>query len=44
LVANREKYPLIPTSIYGNKFPEGYEEAMRSISVDAVLKKITEII
>lgn len=44
LVANREKYPLIPTSVYGNKFPEGYEEAMRSISVDAVLKKITEII
>jgi ADP-heptose:LPS heptosyltransferase len=44
LVANREVYPLIPTSVYGNKFPAGYEEAMRGISVETVLQKMLEII
>jgi len=44
LVANRDEFPLIPTSVYGNKFPDGYEDAMRSISVETVLKKIAEII
>lgn len=44
LVADREEYPLIPTSVYGNKFPAGYENAMRSISVATVLKKIVEVI
>lgn len=44
LVADREEYPLIPTSVYGNKFPAGYENAMRSISVATVLKKIKETI
>lgn len=40
LVANREQYPLIPTSVYGNKYPEGYENAAGSISVDEVVSKI----
>lgn len=44
LVSNREEYPLIPTSVYGNKFPKGYENAMRSISVETVLNKINELI
>lgn len=44
LVANREEYPLIPTSVYGNKFPSGYEDAMRSIPVKTVLQKIEELI
>ncbi len=35
-----EKFPLIPTSIYGNKFPEGYELAAASISIKKVLEKI----
>ena len=42
LTADREQYPLIPTSIYGNKFPEGYKNAIQSIKpekvVNAVLK------
>ncbi len=42
LTADREQYPLIPTSIYGNKFPEGYKNAIESIKpekvVNAVLK------
>lgn len=44
LIANRDKYPLIPTSVYGNKFPPDYENVMSSISVETVLKKIEEII
>ena len=44
LVANRGQYPLIPTSVYGNKFPEGYEDSMQSIPVETVLHKIKEVI
>jgi len=40
LYADREKYPLIPTSVYGNKCPEGYEAAMKTITPEAVLAKI----
>ncbi|WP_282030233.1 glycosyltransferase family 9 protein [Winogradskyella eximia] len=40
LTANREQYPLIPTSVYGNKFPEGYENAAGSISVEDIVAKI----
>lgn len=44
LIADRETYPRIPTSVYGNKFPKGYENAMKSISVETVLKKIEKLI
>ena len=40
LVADRERYPKIPTSIYGNTFPEGYEHAAGSISPDTIIDKI----
>lgn len=40
IVSNREKYPLLPTSIYGNKIVEGYEDAMRSIPVEKVVTAI----
>ena len=40
LTADREKYPLLPTSVYGNKMVPGYEDAMRTIPVDAVVAKI----
>ena len=40
LTADREKYPLLPTSVYGNKIVPGYEDAMRTIPVDAVVAKI----
>ena len=43
LVSDREKFPLLPTSVYGNKKVEGYEDAMRSISVETVLKKINSV-
>lgn len=44
LLADREKFPLIPTSIYGNKMPEGYEKAMETILPDAVVAKLVEIL
>jgi ADP-heptose:LPS heptosyltransferase len=40
LVSDREKYPLLPTSVYGNKIVPGYEEAMRTISPETVVEKI----
>jgi ADP-heptose:LPS heptosyltransferase len=40
LISNREQYPLLPTSVYGNKKVEGYENAMRTISVEKVVEKI----
>lgn len=44
LLADREKYPLIPTSVYGNKFPEGYDRAMETIAPKEVLQKIKEVL
>ena len=43
LCVNREKYPLVPNSIYGNKELKGYEDAMRSIGYNEVLAR-TEVI
>ncbi|WP_246293625.1 MULTISPECIES: glycosyltransferase family 9 protein [Winogradskyella] len=44
LTADRTQLPLIPTSIYGNKFPEGYENAASSISEATIVSKIKEVI
>lgn len=43
LVSDREKYPMLPTSVYGNKKVEGYEDAMRTISVDSVIEKALSV-
>ncbi|MEW5676570.1 glycosyltransferase family 9 protein [Flavobacterium enshiense] len=40
LTADRGKYPLLPTSVYGNKTVPGYEEAMRSILPETVVNTI----
>ena len=40
LVSDRNLYPKIPTSIYGNKVIEGYGDAMRTISVEKIIAKI----
>jgi hypothetical protein len=44
LVSNRGEFPLIPTSIYGNKFPKGYENAMQSIPVSLVVEKAQTVL
>jgi len=40
LTADKEKHPLLPTSIYGNKFPEGYEDSMKTISPQKIIDKL----
>ena len=37
LVSDRNLFPKLPTSVYGNKKVEGYEDAMRSISVKEIV-------
>lgn len=44
LLANRDQYPKIPTSIYGNKYPEGYENASSTISPELIIKKIETVV
>jgi len=44
LLANREQFPSIPTSIYGNTFPEGYQDAIRSITPQDIITKAESII
>lgn len=39
-VSDREKYPELPTSVYGNKLVAGYEEAMRTISPERIIFNI----
>lgn len=38
LVSDRNLFPKLPTSVYGNKKVEGYEGAMRTIAVDSIVK------
>ena len=38
LVSDRNLFPKLPTSVYGNKKVEGYEDAMRTITVDSIVK------
>ena len=40
LVPDREKYPLLPISIYGSKVVDGYEDVMRTIAIESVIKSI----
>jgi ADP-heptose:LPS heptosyltransferase len=44
LVSDRNLFPKLPTSVYGNKMVEGYEDAMRTISVERVIDKINSSI
>lgn len=44
LLADRDVYPLIPTSIYGNKFPKGYENVMATITPEAIIAKVNSVL
>lgn len=44
LVSDRTKFPLLPTSVYGNKIVAGYQDVMRTISPEIVVAKIQEYI
>ncbi|TBN00169.1 glycosyltransferase family 9 protein [Hyunsoonleella flava] len=44
LLSNREKFPLIPTSVYGNKTPKGYEKVSGSILPETIINKIESVV
>lgn len=44
LMSDRDKFPLIPTSVYGNKLPKGYERCMATIAPETVLEKINALL
>jgi len=44
LLANRQQFPKIPTSVYGNTYLEDYKDVAGSISPKTVINKITSII
>ena len=41
---DREKFPLVPNSIYGNKMIKGYENAMRTINFQDVLARVNKLL
>ena len=40
ILADRNLYPLIPTSVYGNYCPKGYENCMRTIPPDKIIEVV----
>ena len=40
LMADREKFPKVPTSVYGDKYPKGYEKAIWTISEQDIIEVI----
>ena len=44
LFADTNKYPELPTSVYVNKHPEGYEISAGSVSVEIVTQKVKSLI
>ncbi|MEN2486450.1 glycosyltransferase family 9 protein [Flavobacterium sp. B11] len=42
LTSDRNQYPKLPTSVYGNKVVDGYENAMRTILPQRVVDKVVE--
>ncbi len=44
LLPDRERYPFLPTSVYGNKIVPGYEDVMRTILPEQVVQRIREIL
>jgi ADP-heptose:LPS heptosyltransferase len=44
ILPDLNKYPKIPTSIYGNKVPDGYEDVMRSIPPELVVSRINSVL
>lgn len=44
LIPDRERYPCLPTSVFGKTMPIDYRDCMRSIAPESVVKKINEIL
>ena len=44
LLSDRKQYPKIPTSVFGNKYPENYKEVSRSILPETIIEKVIAVI
>jgi len=44
LFLDRTVYPKIPTSVFGNKIPKGYENAFRSLAPKTVIEKVLAVL
>lgn len=44
LTSDRDQYPLLPTSVYGNKVVPGYEDAMRTITPEKIISKVDKVL
>lgn len=44
LKANREQFPFIPTSVYGNKMPKNYRKAIATVTPEMIVQRILEIL
>lgn len=44
LLSDRDSYPLLPTSVYGKKFPVGYEKVMETILPETVVDAIERVL
>ena len=44
LYADRRQYPELPTSVYGNKLPQGYAQIMRSIPAEDIVEKVEDLL
>lgn len=44
LTANREQFPLLPTSIFGDKIVAGYENVTDTIEIKAVIKRLKVVL
>lgn len=44
IMVSRDQFPLIPTSIYGNKVPVGYENVTESVNCGAVVERLKMVL
>ncbi|MEC3906323.1 glycosyltransferase family 9 protein [Tamlana sp. 2201CG12-4] len=44
LLSDRNQFPLIPTSVYGNKYPENYKNVSGSILPSQVIEKVKSML
>lgn len=44
ITADRTKFPLLPTSVYGNKIIPGYEDVMKTITPKSIIYKVLSTI
>jgi len=42
LIPDRNKYPLIPTSVYGNTYPENYKHVAGSLTVESIVNLVNK--